>query len=99
MTTIRFLGSVAFAAVLSSTTYASDLDLRIESGGSTSITVRPGEVISYDVIGELTDNLNQGLALVLLDLSFDGGDLSQANSPVGVRAVLRICVSIAFSVA
>lgn len=76
------LGSVAFAAAaVGSTATASDLDVRVESGGSSSIVVRPGETISYDVIGELTDNLNQGLGLVLFDLSFDGGDLTQASSP------------------
>jgi hypothetical protein len=77
------MGSLALAAAVGSTAFASDLDLRIESSGQTSITVRPGEILSYDVVGELTDNLNDGLALVLFDLSFDGGDLAQASAPAG----------------
>lgn len=61
--------------------FASDLDLRAESGGLTSIEARPGEVISYSIVGELSDNLNEGLALFLVDLSFEGGPLSAADTP------------------
>ena len=60
---------------------ASDLDLRIESGGQTSITVSPGQSINFDVIGELTDASNEGLALFSIDLSLPGGTLTPVSTP------------------
>ena len=37
--------------------------------------------MNYAVIGELTDILNEGLAAAVFDLSFDGGNLAQADAP------------------
>ncbi len=61
---------------------ASDLNLTVRSGGASSIATRPGEVIAYEVIGELSDNLNLGLGLFIFDLEYDGGSLAQASAPV-----------------
>jgi len=60
---------------------ATDLNLSAESSGSNAITVVPGELVNYEVVGELGDNLSQGLAFFRLDLSFDGGPLPQADDP------------------
>ena len=59
------------------------LNVSVESGGSNSIAAVPGHVVNYQVVGQLSDDNNQGLALVGFDLDFDGGDLSQADNPTG----------------
>lgn len=52
------------------------------SPGSSSINVMPGEVVEYQVRGELSpDSGHDGLALVGFNLSYSGGDLAQANTP------------------
>lgn len=60
---------------------ATDLNVSVQSGGSNTIKVFPGQTVNYDVIGELSDAANEGLALVLVDLAFDGGALSPAAAP------------------
>ena len=69
-------------AALSAPASASDFDVRLESGGSSAITVAPGAAVSYQAVGELTDTLNEGLAFFCFDLAFDGGPLAQAAAPV-----------------
>ena len=59
------------------------LNVRVGSGGSKSFATVPGGLVNYQVIGLLSDDDNQGLALVGFDLDFDGGDLSQADTPMG----------------
>ena len=46
-----------------------------------AVEVAPGAEVLYTVVGQLTDDVNEGLALVGFDLAFDGGDLTQADSP------------------
>lgn len=72
------LASALLSAAVAS---ASDLNIDVRSGGSSSIKVFPGATVSYEVVGELSDAANEGLGLVLFDLSFDGGALSQAAAP------------------
>lgn len=60
---------------------ASDLDLAIRSGGQSTVIVLPGETIAYQVVGELSDAQNEGLALFCFDLVYSGGDLAQAATP------------------
>ena len=60
---------------------ASNLDLRFESGGQSTVKVGPGAAVPYAVVGELSDNLNQGLAMFSFDLAFGGGPLSPAFEP------------------
>ncbi len=64
---------------------ATDVDLSVEVAGTgaDTVTVAPGEVVNYQVVLELTDNLNEGLASVLFDMSFEGGPLTKANEPTG----------------
>jgi len=73
--------SFLFAIALCAPALASDLNLSITSGAATSVMVGPGGSVSYDVTGELSDAINEGLALFLCDLSFDGGPLTQASAP------------------
>lgn len=60
---------------------ASDLNLSVESGASNTISVSPCSTVNYAVVGELSDALNEGLASYRFNLSFDGGDLAQADAP------------------
>ena len=64
---------------------ASDLDLSVESGSSNAITVAPGATVNYEVLGTLTDDLNEGLAMFCFDLAFSGGALAQADAPVSAN--------------
>ena len=57
--------------------------MAVLSGGGFSVTVLPGETVDYQVVGRLTDSLNEGLAGFRFDLEFDGGDLPQADAPTG----------------
>ena len=59
------------------------LDLSIESKGSNSIAVYAGRPVRYRIVGLLTDDANEGLALFGFDLAFDGGPLSPAGAPTG----------------
>lgn len=76
---IAFLA--AFCGV--STVHASDLGVTLEADGceSSTIAVGPGCDVVYSVFGELGDTANQGLAVIVFDLKFDGGTLPQANEP------------------
>jgi hypothetical protein len=62
---------------------ATDLDLTVEALGcySSTVTVGPSCVTQYRVVGVLTDAQSDGLAMVVFDLEFDGGSLSQADTP------------------
>lgn len=70
----------AWAATDAATTV---LNLSVESNGSNTVTVSPGGVVGYEVVGLLSDNRNEGLALFGLDLNFDGGPLAHADVPTG----------------
>jgi len=61
----------------------SSLSVSVESGGSNAVIVGPGDAVPYTVVGILSDDFNEGLALVGFDLDFDGGNLAQADSPTG----------------
>jgi hypothetical protein len=61
--------------------FATNLNVRVQSGGSSSVTVPPGATVSWAVVGELSDNLNLGLALFSVDLAWSGGPLAQAANP------------------
>ena len=72
---------LAAVALVAPAAFASDLDLSVRSGSLDTIIVGPGETIAYQVIGELDDAQNEGLALFCFDLSYTGGDLAQATAP------------------
>lgn len=72
------------AAEFSGTAMATtDLHVEVRAEGANSITVAPGAQVRYEVMGVLSDDANEGLALVGFSLVFDGGDLPQADSPTG----------------
>lgn len=62
---------------------ATNLDVRVRSGGLGTIQVAPGALVNYTVVGELSDALSDGLALFSLDLSWNGGALAPAAAPLG----------------
>ena len=82
----RSFGSL-WSARCTAVATATDLDISVESGGLNSITVSPGQVVSYDVVGELTDSLNEGLALFSVDLDMPGATLTPAATPTAGNMV------------
>ncbi len=62
---------------------AARFQVSVESGGSNSISVARGAEVRYQVVGLLSDDANEGLALVGFNLMFDGGDLIPADEPFG----------------
>jgi hypothetical protein len=76
--------AAAFAmivAVSASPAFATNLNLRLQSGTSSFITVAPGAPVSWTLVGELSDDANEGLALFSVDLSWSGGPLAPAAAP------------------
>lgn len=59
------------------------LTLSIEHQGRNLIIVEPGTAIGYEVVGLLSDDANEGLALFAATLMFSGGDLTPADEPTG----------------
>lgn len=64
---------------------ATSINVWVEAFGSSSATVDPGPTcatVSYRVMAELSNNdQNQGIALIGVDLEFDGGDLDPVSAP------------------
>ena len=77
----RRLRQFFFIVVGASSTWAANLNVSVTSGGDESINVAAGALVNYEVTGVLTDDLNEGLAVVFFDLSFDGGPLSPGAVP------------------
>lgn len=78
----RFAGVLAAVGLAAASVYGTDLNVSVRSQGSNTVTVAPGAIVAYEVSGTLGDSLNEGLALVLFDLSFSGGDLAPGDTPV-----------------
>lgn len=78
---MKRLTSLLTVCAFAATASASDLNLSIESGGQNAVTVSPGQVVTYNVVGELSDNLNEGLALFSIDLNMPGVVLTPVNAP------------------
>jgi len=58
------------------------IDLEATTPGGAAVTqVLPGDLVEYEVRGELGGTPSQGLALFAFDLGFDGGALPQADTP------------------
>ena len=60
---------------------ATNLNLSVQSGGSNVVTVLPGTIVPYGVVGVLSDAASDGLAAFSIDLSFTGGPLAAASQP------------------
>ncbi len=79
---LMFTGSPGFERAPSHPRMASaQLHLNVTSEGSNSITAAPGEDVAFEVAGTLSDDLNEGLAFVLFDLVFTGGDTLAVDAP------------------
>jgi len=83
-------------ALLSSSLLASDLDVSMTSTGASSVQVAPGATVDYTITGELSDGLNEGLAFFTFDVTFDGGDLAQADAPTS-NPMLNFVSPVGFS--
>ncbi len=82
----KLLSAVLAAGLVTATAQASNLNVSVVNAGdgASSVTVSPGDVVTYQVTGMLDDDVNEGLALVGFNLVFDGGDLPQTDTPTGV---------------
>ncbi|MDO8632308.1 MAG: hypothetical protein Q7R41_17635 [Phycisphaerales bacterium] len=67
--------------------WASDLNVSVKSGGLNAVTVAPNAVVNFQVEGILSDDLNEGLALVGFDLHFTGGALASNAIVVPAGAI------------
>ena len=85
-------------AIAFSTTVASAANLNVTlrtpdvpgvPGTSTLTGVLPGAIVDYEVVGELTDALNQGLALWSCDIAFSGGPLLPGQPGPGMGDFVR----------
>ena len=84
----RWLGMVLAAGLFTSAAMATNINISVQQpNGTNAITVHPGDTVNYKIIGTLSDNVNDGLALIGLSLDFDlaspGGDLAPAGTPIG----------------
>lgn len=73
--------TLSSALLLTQAAGATDINLSVQVGGSNSATVTPGATVNYDIVAELSDAANEGLAFFSIDLSFEGGALSPAANP------------------
>ncbi|MHC5111978.1 MAG: hypothetical protein ACYTHJ_19115 [Planctomycetota bacterium] len=79
----RFLAIAAAFAFVGSA-MAADLSLTVRSDGTPgNINAPAGGTVPYEIIGVLSDDFNEGLALFGFDLVYDGGDMDQASAPAG----------------
>lgn len=80
----KALAMTMAAGLLASVAMATDVNMSVQStDGSSSIQVAPGDTVNYRVTALLSNDTNEGLALIGFDLVFDGGDLAQADTPTG----------------
>ena len=69
-------------ALTGSAVLATDLNVAVQTDtGDPLVSVGQGETVNYRVVGVLSDTANEGLALFGFDLVFDGGPLTQADTP------------------
>lgn len=73
--------SIVVTLVAAASASATDLNLSVRSGGQGAIVVTPGATITYQVVGELTDSLSDGLAMFSFDLAYSAGAMTPAAVP------------------
>ncbi len=78
---VVLLSAIAVAHWTSGAAWATNLNVSVTSGGLNTVTVDTSSPVNYEITGVLSDGLNEGLALFLLDVSFSGGPLSPASTP------------------
>jgi hypothetical protein len=77
----RLGGALALVLGAAAPSLATNLNLTVQSGGLTTVTVLPGANVTYDVVGVLSDAASDGLAGFSFDLTFTGGALPKASEP------------------
>jgi hypothetical protein len=77
----RFAFATGFFLVAAAPSFATNLNLSVQSGGSNTVPALPGAVVNYSVVGVLSDAASDGLAAFSLDLTFSGGPLTAADAP------------------
>ena len=77
-------------AVVGPSALATDLNVSVQYvvDHSNKADVGPWETVHYEVVGVLTDDLNEGLALFGFDLDYTCGDMTPATAPT---ALLENC--------
>ena len=76
---------VMLGLAYSSAAIASDIDVWVEATDFESSSATVGTTcgtLNYRVLAVLGDSDNQGIALIGLDLEFDGGALDPASAPM-----------------
>lgn len=73
--------SLVAAALLVSPAAASDLEIKILASGASAQTVAPGSTVAFELVGELCDANNLGLAAFRVDLAYSGGSLTPFAEP------------------
>ncbi len=81
MKLLPILAATTIASLVPVIARASDLNVTARSGATSTVTVAPGATVNYQLVGELSDAANDGLAYFRCDLEFDGGPLVQASAP------------------
>ena len=70
------------AGLTASAAMATNINISVQqTNGTNAISVAPGASVDYKVVGTLTDNVNEGLALISVSLDFTGGPLTPGNTP------------------
>ncbi len=86
----RALLAMVAAGLVASAASASNIDIRVQKlGGGGVVNVRVGGTVEYQIVGELTDNVNEGLALIGLSLDFTGGDIGEAADEPAANPMLN----------
>jgi hypothetical protein len=75
------LFSIAGVYCLTTAASAANLNVWVHYKGSSMGEVTEGQLVQYQVFGELSDDLSQGLALAGFDLVLDCAPLPQADTP------------------
>ena len=60
----RMLGIALAVAFLATVAPATELNITVQSGGTSDLqNVTPGSTVDYEIVGVLSDAVNEGLAL------------------------------------
>ncbi len=89
----RVLTASLAVAMMASFASATDLNVSVKatSNDTNTITVAPGDLVEFYITGDLSDDLNEGLALAGYNLHFTGGAL--AADTVAVPAGAADCLN------
>jgi hypothetical protein len=89
----RVLTASLAVAMMASLASATDLNVSVKatSNDTNTISVAPGDLVEFYITGDLSDDLNEGLALVGYNLHFTGGAL--AADTVAIPAGAADCLN------